>query len=608
VSDEEPTQDPGADEQVEPRPTETAAIESGATDTGQTESGQTESGQTESGQTESGQTESGQTESGQTESGQTESAPVESGPTDAGRPRHERRARRRSLGRHDHLSALDRRRRLVAVGIVLVSLALAGVANSTVRRHRAQAAASPTGETASVVLSRHASSSAWYCPGPLPTGVSNTTAAIEVADLSSDARQGQLTLARSDGRVEQRAIRLTSGQVLRVPVPSGPARSYAAASVLVDGSGIAVSEVVHGPSGALASPCTNSVGPAGIVAGGSSALAANVELSLYDPGATPSVANVTISTPLGTVQPPALQGLALEPGQLVVENLGEFAPQQGTLSVSVATTGGRVVVGTLDSDVVQRERTLALFVGVRSPARRWYFAPSPSGGNAAQSFAVLNDSDEAEEVNLTTGGSGTATEREATISPGATVVLGVARDQSPSAMRWAELEAEDPVVVASRSTTIASPFALPVERVRRAGRLVAVAPAIRSLPARLPAGLGLSAATPVLARGWFIGGGECDSKVDEVVLLGNSNSTTARVHLHAVGAPPAIADALSRLGVISIAAHSATAVDLERLLSGAGELAIRASADEPITAGATLVARSPKGAVGVNVLGGVPIS
>ena len=62
---------------------------------------------------------------------------------------------------------VESRRLPVLIGLVVLAV-LAGVANSTVKAHRAASISGPLVGLSTVYEHSDASSSAWYCAGPLP--------------------------------------------------------------------------------------------------------------------------------------------------------------------------------------------------------------------------------------------------------------------------------------------------------------------------------------------------------------------------------------------------------------------------------------------------------
>ncbi len=502
----------------------------------------------------------------------------------------------------------DRRRRHLALGLVLGLLALAGVANATVKHHRAETSDGPASAVGAVVVSHRASSSAWYCPGPLPIGVGQDSAAIELANVTSHTVRGELDLVTSSGQNALHAVVLPPESTQRTTFPTPKKAGWGAASVLLNGLGVGVSEIEHGPAGAVSSPCTTTISSSAAIVGGSTRQAANVALALFDPGATPAVAHVSFSTGVSSVSPPAFQGIAIGAGQVVVENVGEFLPQQQTLATMVQSTGGRIVVGTMNSDVLGHARTLGFSSGVATPSRTWLLPPAPSGGAAAQSYLVLNTSPRTTEVALRTAASG------ASLGP-ATVLRDVLsgehgrvqprpRRRTRGALRWGEVTASNgTAIVVERSLVIPRPISVPE-------LLSAPGSAARSpllLPATVPSGLSEVAGTPLPAEGWLLTGGESDAATGEIVTLVNPGDGRVQVHLQALDASGRTNAAIARIGTITLAPRSVVPVDLGASVRSARALALVVRADGAVGCGAYLYAKGSSGSVGFNASAAIPL-
>ncbi|HVB06875.1 MAG TPA: DUF5719 family protein [Acidimicrobiales bacterium] len=503
------------------------------------------------------------------------------------------------------------RRGHVALVVVLALLALAGYANATVRHRRASAANAPTRAVGQVFLSGEASSSAWYCPGPLPLDVGKDTAAVELANVSGRAVRGELDLVTDRGLNLVHQVRLAPHSTLRQAFPTPKRPGWGAASVLLDSRGVGVTEIEHGSAGPVATACTTSVGTNATVAGGATTKAANIALALYDPGATPAVANVSFTTSSGSnVAPPAFQGLAIGAGQLIVENVGEYLPEQQAVTSFVASSGGRIVVGEMDSDVLQHARTLAFSSGIATAARDWYLPPVPSGGAATLSLLVVNTSTRAAEVAVhtasTSGFLGAATTVRQ-VAAGATAQFNLARDPSPGALRWGHVSvtAGDGVVV-ERSLVIPRATAVPA-LLSAPPKGAARARSAYQLPPTVPAGESSEEGTPLLARGWLLGGGESDASAGEVVTFANPGDAPLTVHLSALGADQRTRASLARVARIGLAPHSVLALDLSGVVAGAPALTLVARADGSFECGADLYARG-KGSVGFNSSAAIPLA
>jgi hypothetical protein len=192
-------------------------------------------------------------------------------------------------------------------------------------------------------------------------------------------------------------------QISLVPAGVVPG-SWVAATVLLDGGGAGVSEVVAGPLGWSMAPCASSTASNWYFAHGSTASGASLYLSLYNPSTTDAVVDVTLySSSAGVVQPPAYQGIAVPAGSLVVENIGDHLTSDSAVATEVSTSSGTVVAAELQSTSQAGGGGSSLLLGVLSPATEWDFPQNidPPGGSMV--FHVFNPSDSEASVSVNVG-------------------------------------------------------------------------------------------------------------------------------------------------------------------------------------------------------------
>ena len=154
-----------------------------------------------------------------------------------------------------------------------------------------------------------------------------------------------------------------------------------AAAVVLDGGGVAVSEVVQSPLGWSMAPCAPSTAPNWYFAHGATAQGGGLVLSLFNPAATDAVVDVSlVSSTAGFLAPAAYQGIDIPPGSLVTENIGDHAPDDAAVATEVSTLSGAVVATELRVGRVRRATG-----GSRSP---WAARPPPRDGSFPQSTGI----------------------------------------------------------------------------------------------------------------------------------------------------------------------------------------------------------------------------
>jgi hypothetical protein len=297
------------------------------------------------------------------------------------------------------------RRRWPVVALVVLALVLAGVSGG-IKASGAGSVPMSSNVIASSVLPvvgpASASSSAWYCPGPLPLGpkggssveIANTgqtavTAALTIAILPGAPRSAAPLALRWSPTGSARTVRLTVPPLstFDYALPAAVAGSRAAVTVLTNGGGIAVAEGSSSQGVRTTASCQVVPGGSWLLASGSTAHAADTFVSILDPTSLPAVVNVSCAVPAlpGTqtqaITPPPLQGLTLQPGQLLLVDLGRIVQLKPNLAVTATTTSGRVVVGEWTQTAVGPTYYGRLQSAVSSGLGTWSFplASSPPG-------------------------------------------------------------------------------------------------------------------------------------------------------------------------------------------------------------------------------------
>jgi hypothetical protein len=472
---------------------------------------------------------------------------------------------------------------------VIALLVLAGVANATIKRGRVVDRSAPSAALTVVHLGGAVSSVAWYCAGPFPLGLKHEESSLVLANVTGRSIDGEFSVATASGVLASYPVMVTAKTSKTILLPATKRSAFASATVLVDGGGLAVSEEILGPGGADISPCVNHATQTQYLASGATTRPNTIALSLYDPGATPSVASIAFSTPNGPVSPPAYQGLPIAAGAALILDVGRYLPSQALVGITVTSAGGPVVVGALESSVVAG-KTLASMVTADAVAERaWWLAPAPAGTTARQRFTILNPGDVGATVKVATSGdSGLASEVVAV--PGRGVIsLSTASEAQVGAVRWATVTSSEPIVV-TRATTLLGPGG--------AGGVARAITGAAKVIAGLPVGYTISAATPALARSWLIGDGESDAGQGELILMANPSAEPATVTFSSLsgGVAPA---------TIRIASRGERVVSVPTTRKGT---AIVVTATAPVVVDSGNFARGASASIGWSSPGAIVVS
>jgi hypothetical protein len=456
-------------------------------------------------------------------------------------------------------SASRGRWRLPGLGAVIVALTLAGVANATMRpRPSAFVGGRATfsdGEQAIASSAKDVASSAWYCAGPLPVGASKQASSIAVANVGGRPVNGRLVVALSDGGQQSMPIVVASHAEAVYGLERTGALSQAAVSVLVDSANVGVEEVIHGPNGPMAAPCSVTTGTSQYVAVGSTKGADNVALAVYDPSATPAVVSVTLATTTGGVAPPPFQGIDLAAGHVVVLDVGHEVPSRLAVAAIVRSSAGPVVAGAVVRAEIGHSLLSALVGASGSVGWRWVLPPAPLGTAARQGFAVLNPTTRPARVALSLTGS-SLSEMTEPVPPGAVVQVSPAAIGS-LATTSATLSARGAPVVVVQELALSATGPEPPElrhvrrveevaglvagrRVRRRRVVVAtiqVPDLLHRLPS-LPTGFSAASGTKGAYRRWLLPAGESDAHVGEIVTVANPGHARVVVELSTLDGAP----------------------------------------------------------------------
>ncbi len=505
-------------------------------------------------------------------------------------------------------------RRVATVGVVAVLLALAGVANAEIRAHAGRPPAGP--EVAPAVAVGKASSSAWFCPGPLPVGTLSEASSVAITDVGTHPLTGDVTIAATSGRSSTETVTIpVRGESVVGLRRHGP-RGSAAVTVVVNGSGAAVDELVHGSEGVSATPCSQSPAPSAYFAAGSTQGASNLSLGVYDPGATPAVVDVSFVTSSGTVAPPAFQDMSVGPGQVVVLDVGHYVPSEAAVATLVHSTGGGVAAGTLLTAVVGHALMTSLVDGVDGSARSWLVPAGPTGERMASSFSVLNPGCRKTLVHLQLGAGGTAAELTASVPAHGLVTLRPGLAGDGGAMSWATVRSSGaPVVVARETLVIPQPPTREVTARRAAARPspaqatgsaqapTSVAAAATAAAARPPsaqaapvllAGVAVTSGVTAAAPTWVLPGGESDARTSEVVVIQNPSRRPARVEVERLaalrGAVP-----IAAVPPLEVQPGEVVSVDMADVVRSDGTLPLLVKASRPVVAGEMLYGRITAG-------------
>jgi hypothetical protein len=503
-------------------------------------------------------------------------------------------------------------RRVVVIGAVALALGGAVAANATVKRHQVANSQAAQSAVAFVHPSGRAHSTAWYCPGPLPLGLAHEHSHLVIANAAAHRVSGQLLVATTTGQTYTYSVTVGRDSTSDVALPSPKTSTFAAASLLADGSGIGVEEVTDGTTGRVAAPCVVDPSLNDYIPAGSTRGASDLAISLYDPGATPSVANVRFVTANGSAYPLALQGLPINAGAVVVVDVGKDVAQSGVVATDVTASGGSLVVGAIERAQVGSVVFPALVSGDGSGASSWYLPALPAGGSTLNYVYVQDIGASATTASITFNAADTDNEVAAVrVSAGGIARLTQGPVSSLGELRFAKVESKVPVVV-EESSELSSPLEVPAPVVRQVGQsgkasgtaANALSTSIEGLPAKLPTGFAVTNAT-VSSAEWLLPGGESNAAVGEFLTFANPTAVSAIASLSTIADHSV--NAVAKASAILVPADGTAVVDLSRVLPSESGVSVLVTATTRIVVAGSLYAKGSKGSVGFSDPVAIPV-
>ena len=498
---------------------------------------------------------------------------------------------------------------LVLIGAVLVA---AIVGNATVKRRRAANQSGVQAAVAFVHPSGRAQSTAWFCPGPLPVGLKKVSSHLMIANAATRSITGQMLVATTIQGSFASSITVPAESTLDVALPQAAHSAFAAVSLLTSGSGIGVEEITDSPTGRMAAPCVAQAASQQFIPVGSTKAENDVTLSLYDPGATPSVANVSFATTAGTVSPQALQGLPIGAGQLVVLNVAQDVAQTDVVSTMVHSTGGELVAGAIESANVGTVAYPSLVTASGLGQANWLLPAVPAGGNTVNLIYVLNPGSVATTatVSITQSPSGQGGTAVATLHVPAGGVARLAQGpaEASSTLRFAAIAAKPSPVIVGEASLLEHAIIAPVVSKSKVPAADAAAGSsglgVEGLPASVPLGYAATSAS-VPSAGWMITGGALTPNLGEFITVANPTKSAAVISLSTLAA--GLADTVPQCGALVLAAGEALSVDLGKVLPNASTLTVLVHASAGVIAGASLYSRGSSGSRGLSEPVAIPL-
>jgi len=243
----------------------------------------------------------------------------------------------------------------------------------------AHAISLPAAAGGSEVAAQDVSSSVWYCASAIPS-------TLVFSSRSSSAVSAVIKWAAQPG---ESTISVPAGGQADLP-PQANASGPQGATVVLNGGGVAVSQLLKVPDGSSVSQCASSLSPHWYFPQGSTLPGNAVTLDIYDPAATPAVVDVDLITASGETQPAAYQGISVAPGELVSESLDAHATNDSEFATVVQAATGSVVAEELSFVSADASVGFTDQLGSPQPQRLWAFPFSEATPGGSLVLNVMN--------------------------------------------------------------------------------------------------------------------------------------------------------------------------------------------------------------------------
>lgn len=248
------------------------------------------------------------------------------------------------------------------------------------------------GKTAAAGATKRASKTASKPKAPA------TSASLLLANAGERPVQASVTTAVAGARPRQSAVTLPAhGQAV---VPESLAGGHdVAASVAVEGGGVAVEQRLSTGSGASTVPCASAPSQHWYFASGSTAQGDRLLVSLYNPLATDAIVDVSFATDKGVARPGDDQGVVVPAGSQVVLDVGAHVQLRPVVATAVSVRLGRVVA--YESQIGTGSRSgVALALGAPSAATAWHFPAGLVAPGTQEALDVFNPGGEPADVRI----------------------------------------------------------------------------------------------------------------------------------------------------------------------------------------------------------------
>ncbi len=306
--------------------------------------------------------------------------------------------------------------------LALVAVVLVGAAAAS-RTPRPSTPGGPPNGLSAMVSASDAESSAWYCTGQSTSSGQVDPGLLILTNSTNRAVSGSISSVTDSGATGQTDVVVPARGQLVPLIPPLSSGSWVSQVVILSGGGVAVTQAVSGPSGWSEAPCQSTTAARWYFPSGATSGSDDLFVTLLNPTSTADVVDLSFVTPTGTVHPINLQGLVLQPGQMLMENVAAVVQERSAVATTVATRTGRVVASEVET-FTGGSAGLSIVPGSPRAERHWSIPQGIEQAGGSSEIDVFNPGAVSEEVTVRARlASGPLAPLEAKVLPGTTWVL-----------------------------------------------------------------------------------------------------------------------------------------------------------------------------------------
>ncbi|MGH9069603.1 MAG: DUF5719 family protein [Acidimicrobiales bacterium] len=252
------------------------------------------------------------------------------------------------------------------------------------------ALASSTSASSTSAGSKPAGSKA--AAGAGPSGMSATGPGIALANTGPVAVTGTLSVFGEAGSAKTVEVSVPAHGQARIDETHLVTGPDIAATVVMDGGGIAVEQIVTVGKALIVTPCASSSSTSWYFAAGSTAGSNRLLIALYNPLPTSAVADLSFATNSGPESPSNDQNVVVPAMSQVVIDVGAHVQQKSLVATRVSVRDGRLVADQVQSEVVGGHTDVTVALGATAAGSLWDFPAGLDEKGTNEQLDIYNPS------------------------------------------------------------------------------------------------------------------------------------------------------------------------------------------------------------------------